>query len=173
MARSAATAVAALACWCRPGRRLAEQQQGRGGGDLENGNRLARVGLFAAIERPRETLVIDQRAGETDALVEAHQVGRGVAVDAFSGRLERGAHEGDGRALAVGSRDMHDGRQALVRRAEVGEQTLDAAERKIDPPGMQRRETRGDCIGLVHQGPPEPAMGCAAPLPAGDAQTGS
>ena len=91
----------------------------------------------------------------------------------LAARFQNRPHEGDGRALAVGSRDMDDRRQAFLRRAEIGEQALDAAERQVDDAGMQRRETRGDGIGLVHQGPPEPAMGCAAPLPGGDAQTGS
>jgi hypothetical protein len=63
--------------------------------------------------------------------------------------------------------------KAFLRRAEIGEQALDAAEREVDDARMQRRETRSDGIGLVHQCPPEPAMSCAALLPGGDAQTGS
>ena len=67
-------------------------------------------------------------------------------MHALARSLEDRAHEGDGRALAVGPGDMHDARQAQMRRAEIGEQALDAAQRQIDPSGMERRESRRDRI---------------------------
>ena len=129
---------------------LAEHQQSRGGGDLEHRNRLAGVDRLAAIEGGEHPLVVDEFAGEPDAFVEPHEMGRGVDVDALARRLQRGAHEGDRRALAVGAGDMHHRRRAGLRRAEIGEQAFDAPERQIDPLGMERSEARDDRILLVH-----------------------
>ena len=77
-------------------------------------------------------------AGQLDALVEAHQMRRGVDVHALAGRLQHRLEEGRRRALAVGAGDVDDGRQAAFGIAELGEQRLDAAEREVDQPRMQR-----------------------------------
>ena len=59
---------------------------------------------------------------EPEALVEAHQMRRGVDVHALAGRFQDRAHEGDGRALAVGAGDMDHRRQFALGMAERGEQ---------------------------------------------------
>ncbi len=51
---------------------------------------------------------------------------RGVDVHDEARSLQDRAHEGDGRALAVGAGDVDRRRQALLRRAEALEQALDA-----------------------------------------------
>ena len=54
-------------------------------------------------------------AGERDALVEAHEMRRGVDVDALAGGLEHRLQVGGDRALAVGAGDVDDRRQPRVR----------------------------------------------------------
>ena len=75
----------------------------------------AAVGALAFLQRGGQRLVGDQppaaRRAEPEALVEAHQMRRGVDMDALARRLQHRAHEGDGRALAVGAGDVDDRRQ--------------------------------------------------------------
>ena len=124
------------------GRGPAEEQEGGRGGDLEHGDRLPRIDTLAFVERRLEPRVVDEFAGEANALIEAHEMWRGVDMHALPRRFQDRPHECDGRALAVGSCDMDDARQAQMRRAEVGEQALDAAQRQVDPSRMERRESR-------------------------------
>ncbi len=77
---------------------------------------------------------------DAEALVEANQIRRRIDVHALAGRFQDRAHEGDGRALAVGAGDMDHRRQTPLRMIERGEDALDTIERKVDPLGMQRKE---------------------------------
>ena len=78
--------------------------------------------IFACIEHFGEQfgqpVVIDQRSCEADAFVVPHKVRARSNMDRISLFLEHCAQEGAGRPLAVGSGDMEDGRQAVVRIAE-------------------------------------------------------
>ena len=76
---------------------------------------------------------------EPVALVETHQMRRGIDMHALAGGLQDRAHEGDGRALAVGAGDVDHRRQVPLGMAERGEQPLDAVERQVDALGMQRQ----------------------------------
>ena len=67
---------------------------------------------------------------------------RRVDVNGQTRRLQDRAHEGDGRALAVGAGDMDHRRQRPLRIAERIEHAPHPIERKIDQLGMQRREPR-------------------------------
>ncbi len=87
---------------------------------------------LAFLQHGDEVILVDQRAGKADALVKPHQMRRGVNMDSLPGGLEASPHGRDGRALAIGARDMNDGRQFFLRVAERGEQPLDPAERQID-----------------------------------------
>ena len=69
------------------------------------------IGALAFVQHREQRVLVDQLAGEADALVEAHEVRRGIDVDAIAGRFEAGAHRRDRRALAVGAGDMDDRRQ--------------------------------------------------------------
>ena len=73
------------------------------------------VGALAGLQRRDEFGVRHQHAAarspEPETLVHAHQVGRGIHMDARAGRFEHGAHERDGRSLAVGAGDVDDRRQ--------------------------------------------------------------
>ncbi len=66
------------------GGRLGEEQQGRRGGDLEDRDRLAGIHRLAAGEGLGQPLLGHEAAAadraEADALVEAHEMGRGVDV---------------------------------------------------------------------------------------------
>ena len=100
-----------------------------------------------------EFAVVDQvalaRRAEPEALVEAHQMRRGVDVHAQAGRFQDRAHERDGRALAVGAGDMDDRRQLALGMVERGQNPPHAIERQIDQLGMQRGEPRDDGIDLA------------------------
>ncbi len=74
---------------------------------------------------------------EPDALVEPHEMRRGVDVHGQACRFEHSAHEGDRGALAVGSGDMDDGGSRGGAR-HGGEKTLQSSERQVDQLGMQR-----------------------------------
>ena len=82
-----------------------------------------------------------------DALVEAHQMRRGVDVHAQAGRFGNGAHGGNGRAFAVGAGDVHDGREAVLRIAQLRHQPADAVEREVDRLRMQLGQAVEDRIG--------------------------
>ena len=123
-----------------------EQEERSSRRDLEQRDGLARIGALAAREGVGELRLGDERAGEADALVEAHEMGRRIDVDALAGALQHRAHEGDGGALAVGARHMDRRRQAPVRIAERREQALGAAEREVDLLWMQREETRHEGV---------------------------
>ena len=75
-----------------------------------------------------ERVVLDQRAGDADALVEANQMRAGEDMDREPRALERGAEHGDGRALAVGPGDMENRRQLILRPAEPVEHCPDPLE---------------------------------------------
>ena len=122
------------------GGRPREAEQGGRRGHLEEGDRLIAVNPLAFTEQFGERVLFDQRAGQADAFVEAHHMRRSVDVDAVAGGLERGAHIGDDRALAVGARDMDRRRQRPIGVAERGEQALDPVEREIDQLGMEREQ---------------------------------
>ena len=89
-------------------------------------------------------------AGKLDALVEAHEMRRGVDVHALAGGLQHRLQEGRERALAVGAGDVDHRRQAVLRVAELGEQRLDAAERQVDQPRMQRLELGQQLVARAH-----------------------
>src|SRR5262249_27649193 len=60
---------------------------------------------------PAETAPPFARGAEPKALVEAHEMRRGIDVHAHARRLQDRAHERDGRALAVGAADVDRRRQ--------------------------------------------------------------
>ena len=72
--------------------------------------------------------------------MKAHQMRRDVDMHAQPLRFQHGAAEGAGRALAVRARDMDDGRQFLLRVAQIGEQPQDAVQRQVDLLGMKRQQ---------------------------------
>ncbi len=133
------------------GRHFGKEQERSGGGDLEIGDRPAGIGRLAALKRVVELPARHQRAGQPDALVEAHQMGRGVDVHALARRLEEGAQIGDGRALAVGAGDMDHRRQPVLRPPEIVEQPQLALEVQVDQLGVQRQQALQDGIGAGHR----------------------
>jgi hypothetical protein len=66
-------------------------------------------------------------------------MGAGKDVDAVPDRFERGAEDGDGRALAVGPGDVEHRRQPVLRTAETVEQRRHALQPQ---PVSRRREHR-------------------------------
>ena len=71
-------------------------------------------------------------------------------MHAVARRLQHRAHEGDGRALAVGAGDMDDRRQPPLRMAERVEHAPHPVERQVDALGMQRQQPRHDGIDRGH-----------------------
>ena len=97
-------------------------QEGGDGGDLEKGDRAALVGLFADFQDIAQAFIVDDLAGHPDAFVEAHQMGRGVNMDLFTGGFQGASHQRDYRAFAVGARNVDDGCHVHVRRAQFAQQ---------------------------------------------------
>ena len=87
-------------------RHAGKSKKGRDRGDLEEGDGLFLIGLLTLRQDIVEHVVLDQAAGDANALVEAHQMRRGVDVHAIARSLGHGAQVGDQRALAVGAGDM-------------------------------------------------------------------
>ena len=147
------------------GRHAREGEEGRHRRDLEEGDRLLAVGLFGLRQHVLEHVVADQLAGDADALVEAHQMRRGVDMDAIACRLGHGAQIGDQRALAVGAGDMHHRRQLQMRRADVRQQPFDPPKLEVDELGMQPHEAvedrigHGRRLGRCSSGPRQPGCG--------------
>jgi hypothetical protein len=136
------------------GRVAREQDEGGRRFDLEHGDRRVAIGALAFGQHRSELVIGDERAAarpaEAEAFVDAHQIGRGVNVNAQSRRFENGAQERDGRALAVGAGDMDHRREPAMRVVERVQNTPDAIESEIDPPRMQREQPRDDRINRGH-----------------------
>ena len=133
------------------GRMPRKQKERRGGLDLEHRDRLRAVGALAFQQHIGQRLVAHQlaaaRRAETKALVETHQMRRGVDVDGLARGLQHRAHEGHRRALAVGPGHVDDRRKPALRIAQRGKNAPHPVERQIDPLRMQRQQTLDD--GLV------------------------
>jgi hypothetical protein len=71
-------------------------------------------------------------------------------MGAAAGRLEHRPHEGDGRALAVGTGDVDHRRQLALGMAERIENAPHAVERQVDALGMQREQAREDRVDVGH-----------------------
>ncbi len=125
----------------RVGGMASEQQKGGGGLDFEDGDRRCAVPALAEFERLGELAVADQHAAagaaEPEALIDAHEIGRGVDVHALAGGLEHRAHERNRRAFAVRPGDMDDRRQSILGIVERGEHAPHAIEREIDASRMK------------------------------------
>ena len=133
------------------GRALGEEVEGGGRCHLEEGDGRPVVDPLAMLQRGGELGLVHEAAAafgaEPDALVEAHEMGRGVDVDALAGRLQHRAHEGDGGALAVGAADVDHRRDAVLRPAELLQQGLDPLQREVDLLGMERGQALQDGVG--------------------------
>ena len=114
-----------------------EGLEGQGRGDLEEADRLARIGGLDHIGQLVQRLVADQGPGDADAFGEAHQVRRGQHMHLQARRLADGAHEGAGRALAVGAGDVDHLAHAPLGMTERGQEPLHPAGGKVDLRRMQ------------------------------------
>ena len=104
------------------------------------------------LQRHVEAARVDETAGEPDALVEAHEMGRVVDVDLLAGGFEEGAQVRDGRALAVGAGDMNDRGDAILWAAHALEQPDLAIEMQVDELGVERQEALENRVGAGHGG---------------------
>ena len=132
------------------GGRLGEKLQRRDGDDLEQRDGRAGVDRFAFFQRARQRVFVDKFSRQPNPLVKAREVRRGVDMDTLAGRFQNRANEGDRRSLAVGSRDMNDGRQAVLRPAQFLQQVERAAQRQVDFLRMQPRQPIQDNVGTRH-----------------------
>ena len=117
---------------------LAHGDEGRRRGAFEDSG-LARDGLDP-VEDGLQRRIADQAAGQPDALIEPHQMRRGIDMDFEACGLGHGAQEGDGGALAVGPRHMDHGRQSPLRVPERRAQGGHPLQRQIDPLGVPLSE---------------------------------
>ncbi len=107
-------------------RRFRHGQKTRCRRAFKHGGLAARCGhgLFDAIKDAVQMFVGNQRARQTDALVETHQMRRGIGMHLQTRRLGNGADQGNGRSLAVGPRHMDDRRQSVLRMAQCRAKSL-------------------------------------------------
>ena len=120
------------------GGRAREGEEGGGRGRLEEAELHAVGGLERFAENRGQHGVPDQLSGEADALVEADQVRARIDMGLEPRRLDRGAQEGAGRALAVGPGDVEDGRQRPLRIAEPVEQKEIRSSPNMSRPGESK-----------------------------------
>ena len=126
-----------------------EGEEGGGGGRLEEADLHARrAASSVSSSNAASQFVLDQLAGEADALVEADQMRAGVDVGLEAGRLDRRAQEGAGRALAVGPGDMEDRRQRAARDCRAGR----AARRSAPARAMSAPARAGQPVELALDG---------------------
>ena len=98
-----------------------------------------------SVEQRGERFVVDQPAGDPDALVEADEVRAGEDMDRVARRFERGAEEGAGRALAVGAGDVEDRRKLVLRAAEPVEQRARCARARAGRRPARASTSRSSC----------------------------
>ena len=125
---------------CRIGRRTGEGQEGGRRRRLEEARLDTVARLPDLLQQCRELAILDQPAGNSDALIEAHEVRACEGMDIVARRLQRGAQESAGRALAVGAGDVEHRRQGVLGPSETIEQAGDSVETKTVPTGRQFRE---------------------------------
>ncbi len=117
-----------------------EGEEGGGGGDLEE----AGADAFGDVEHLGEQFgqrrIVDQGAGEADALVEADQVRAGVDMRLEAGGLGGGADERASRSLAVGAGDMDHRWQLQLGMAESVHEDRDPLQAEDIGAGRQRGE---------------------------------
>ncbi len=115
----------------------------RGGGrDLEKGHPIAAIDPRNLAQQGYKLSLADRMrlpvaTRERDPLVEADKMRRRIDMHAPPRRLEHGLEICGGRPFAVGSGNVDDGRQMVLRVAELCQQLRDAPERQIDQQRMQ------------------------------------
>ena len=143
----------------RVGRGFGERQKGGGRGDLEERDGLAGVDALDGGEPVHQLPLADRArppagasdgAGKRDALMEADEMRRGVGMHTQARRLQHGLQERRHRALAVGARHMDHGRQPALGMPELGQQRLDAAQRKVDQERMQPLQLGKQLVARAH-----------------------
>ena len=115
-----------------------EGEEGRGGRCLEKAG--ANVGAYLAnlAQQSRQFGVVDQRSRNPDPLIEADEVRACKGVNSISGSFQARAKEGAGRPLAVGSGDVEDRGQTILRPPERIEQRDIRSSPRISMPGESR-----------------------------------
>src|SRR5262249_29387561 len=120
----------------------------------EYGDGCTRIDTLAFAERVGELLVGNEAAfalgAKSKALVEAHEVRRGIDVHAQSRSLQDRARESHGRALAIGAGDMDGRRRPPLRIPERRQNAPHTIERQVDALRMQCREPRNDGVDGTH-----------------------
>jgi hypothetical protein len=117
-----------------------ECQKGRGCRHLEKTRLDTGPRIEDLAKQSGQGLVIDELAGNPDALVEANEVGACEYMDLVSAGFERGSQESDGRALAVRSSDVEYRRQPILGPSEPLKNRGDPLEAEAVSGGRELRE---------------------------------
>ena len=123
------------------GAAVAEQPQGRQGGELKIGQRGVAARGVHLLEGRAQRVVAHRAVGQRDAFVEALQMGRRIDADAASSGGRQGAGEGHHRALAVGAGDG-DYRHRQAGRAERLGHPAHPLQTQLDLTGVELFNTR-------------------------------
>ena len=119
---------------------LAEGEERRRRGQLEECARLVAVGVLHPGQNVEQAVVADGLPAQLDALGKADQMRAGVDVGGLARGFDDGFEKGEGRALAVGPGDVDGRGHAELRSAEVFEQGVEPVERQVDQLGVQGEE---------------------------------
>ena len=95
--------------------------------DLQAGQRIK--GTVQPVQHAR---IVDDLAGQPDAFIEPHQMGRSEDMHLEARRLGHGAHESRGRTFAIGAGDVNDRRQPVLWTTQCLERRLDPSERQLN-----------------------------------------
>src|ERR1700730_8421465 len=125
---------------------LREQPERHRSLDFKNGDRPAGIGALAMFERATQFIIADKNAAagsaEAKALVDPHQGGRDIDMNAQARGFQNRAQIRDRRTLAIGAGDVNDRRQLAFGMFEPFQEPLHSLEIEIDTPGVQGRQPR-------------------------------
>src|ERR1700730_2010976 len=129
---------------------LREQPERHRSLDFKNGDRPAGIGALAMFERATQFIIADKNAAagsaEAKALVDPHQGGRDIDMNAQARGFQNRAQIRDRRTLAIGAGDVNDRRQLAFGMFEPLQQPQHPLQAQIDTPGMQRGQPRDQFV---------------------------
>ena len=134
------------------GNMLREQHESSGSFDLQQRDWRTVIGALTLGKRILELLIGREHARDAKPLVDAHEMRRGVDVDAQARRLTDRAQESNGRTLAVGAGNVNDRRQATLGMIQCREDAMHPRQIEIDTLGVQRREPRQQTVEIARRG---------------------
>ena len=145
---------------------LREQDECRRGFGLEDGDWRAGIGALALLQRFAQFIITGEHAAtatsKTNALIEPHEMGRGIDVNAQACGFQNRAQIGDRRSLAVGARDMDHRRQLAFGMTKRFQEPMHSLQAEIDGFRMQCGQPHHHVTKLRRRHGRRPVHACGA-----------